>query len=115
MEHLVGYPYTGRFGCFLLVREALMALGKEIPDYTEGLSESARLAVLDARLREHATPVASPERGDVALLRVMGEPCHIGIMVSPKEMLHCMAGTNACIERLESPRWRGRVVGYWRP
>lgn len=115
LEDLVGYPYTGRFGCFVLVREALQRLGKAIPDYTEGLSEDARLAALQDGLARHAVQVDTPERGDVVLLRVAGEPGHIGIMVSPTEMLHCMAGTNACIERINSVRWRGRVVGYWRP
>lgn len=115
IEALVGRPYVEPFGCFLIVREALEMLGKAIPDYTAGLSESARLAALQDGLATHATPVDSPERGDVVLLKVMGEPGHIGIMISPREMLHCMKGTNACIERIDGVRWRGRVLGYWRP
>lgn len=115
MEHLVGFPYRGRFGCFLLVREALQALGKPVPDYTDGLSEHARLAALQDGLARHAVQVDSPHRGDVVLLRVLGEPVHIGIMVNAKEMLHCTQGTNACIEPINGARWRGRVVGFWRP
>lgn len=114
IESLVGHPYEGRFGCFVVVRKALEMLGKHIPDYADGLREEDRLAELQARLAEHTLPVQVPERGDLVLLKVLGEPGHIGIMVSPDEMLHCMGGTDACIERLSSARWRGRVIGYWR-
>lgn len=115
IERLVGRPYVEPFGCFLVVREALEMLGTVIPDYTEGLSESERLAALQDGLARHAEPVESPQRGDVVLLRMLGEGGHIGIMVNPREMLHCVKGTNACIERIDGVRWRGRVLGYWRP
>jgi hypothetical protein len=114
IERLVGHPYQGQFGCFVVVRKALEMLGKHIPDYAEGLREEDRLAELQARLTQHAVPVDDPQRGDVVLIRVMGEPGHIGIMLSASEMLHCMRGTETCIERINSARWRGRVIGYWR-
>lgn len=114
IESLVGAPYQGDFGCFTVVRRALELLGHTIPDYTLGLTECARLAELQARLAQHAAEVAEPRRGDVVLLQVCGEPGHIGIMINSREMLHCMEGTATCIERLSSPRWRGRIVGYWR-
>ena len=114
LEHLVGHPYVGNFGCFVVVRKALESIGKAIPDYSEGLREIDRLAALQTRLAEHGVEVANPERGDVVLLRVMGEPGHIGIMLNPSDMLHCMSGTEACIDRITSPRWKGRIIGYWR-
>ena len=114
IEQLVGSPYRGDFGCFTLVREALEQLGHAIPDYTEGLSETQRLAELQERLAQHAREVTDPQRGDVVLLKVLGEPGHIGIMINAREMLHCMEGVEACLERLDSARWRGRVIGYWR-
>jgi cell wall-associated NlpC family hydrolase len=114
IERLVGEPYVGRFGCFVVARKALEMLGKHIPDYAEGLREEARLAELQKRLQEHAVEVDSPQRGDVVILRVMGQPDHIGVMVDQHQMLHCMDGTNACIERLNSRRWKGRVCGFWR-
>jgi hypothetical protein len=114
MEALVGHPYEGAHGCFVVVRKALEMLGKSIPDYAEGLREIDRLAALQERLTQHGVPVDSPQRGDVVLLRVAGEPGHIGIMLDATDMLHCMGGTNACIERLTSPRWKGRIIGYWR-
>jgi cell wall-associated NlpC family hydrolase len=114
MESLVGHPYVGQFGCFVVVRKALETLGKHIPDYAEGLREIDRLAALQERLAQHAVQVEQPQRGDIVLLRVMGEPGHIGIMLSPDEMLHCMGGTETCIERIHSPRWKGRIIGYWR-
>lgn len=114
LESLVGHPYQGNFGCFVVVRKALEMLGKHIPDYSEGLQEEHRLAALHQRLAEHGYPVDKPERGDVALLKVFGEPGHIGIMLNDREMLHCVGGANTCIERLQSSRWKGRIIGYWR-
>lgn len=114
IESLVGMPYEGNFGCFTIVRKALALLGTAIPDYTDGLSESERLAELQARLTQHAAEVVDPLRGDLVLLKVCGEPGHIGIMVNAREMLHCMEGIDTCIERLDSARWKGRVLGYWR-
>jgi cell wall-associated NlpC family hydrolase len=115
IESLVGHPYEGQFGCFLVVRKALEILGKHIPDYSLGLREIDRMAALLDGLKASAVPVDNPERGDVVLLRISGQPGHIGIMISPDEMLHCMRGVNAVIERVNSARWRGRVIGYWRP
>jgi hypothetical protein len=114
LEHLVGHPYEGRFGCFVVVRKALEMLGKHIPDYAEGLREEDRLAELQARLAQHAVPVEQPQRGDVVLVKVLGEPGHIGIMLNGEEMLHCMGGSETCIDRIKSARWRGRIIGYWR-
>lgn len=114
MECLVGQPYIEPFGCFLIVRRALELLGKHIPDYSNGLSEEHRLSELQSRLKQHAVEVADPQRGDLVLLRALGNPDHLGIMVNEREMLHCMATINTCIEPLASMRWRGRVIGYWR-
>ena len=114
IEELVGTPYQEPFGCFALVREALHRLGKNVPDYTDGLPESRSLEALRDGLARHAELVETPQRGDVVLLRVLGQPGHIGIMLNRREMLHSMAGVNACIERLDSVRWKGRVLEFWR-
>lgn len=114
MECLVGTKYREPFGCFSLVREALALSGKFIPDYADGLTEIEKLEVLREGLAKHSRQVESPQRGDVVLLQVMGQPSHMGIMINEREMLHSMAGINACIERIDSARWRGRVMEFWR-
>lgn len=55
-----------------------------------------------------------PEYGDVGLFKFYGVPTHIGIYLKNDKILHVMRGTNAVIERIESPRLRGRFAGWYR-
>lgn len=58
--------------------------------------------------------IEKPQGGDIVLLKCLGLPTHIGIMIDKKHMLHVMKRTNASIERLDSVIWRDRVLGYYR-
>jgi cell wall-associated NlpC family hydrolase len=54
--------------------------------------------------------------GDLVLIRVSHWPAHIGIIVDPQEQrfLHVRAGTDSCIDRLDSAMWRHRITGFYR-
>ncbi len=67
--------------------------------------------------------------GAVVLFRIAGHPWHVGIVVSPDDghgrgseasarsenwFLHIRRGTDSCLERLDSPRWTNRIVGFYR-
>ena len=54
------------------------------------------------------------EEFDAVLMRIAGEPCHIGIVVRAGTMLHIRRGANAIIERYESIKWRSRIIGFYR-
>jgi len=47
---------------------------------------------------------------NVALLRLQKYPCHVGLMVSSKLMLHVEHGTHAVVEEIDRAPWRGK--GY---
>ncbi len=58
-------------------------------------------------------PTAEPELGDVGLFRVAGMP-HVGLRVSTAQFLHVTKGIDSCIERVDSPAWARRLVGWHR-
>jgi cell wall-associated NlpC family hydrolase len=57
--------------------------------------------------------VSSEQLGDVVLLRVRGQPCHVGVVVARGKFLHSFEGTLSCIERYECPKWARRVEGFF--
>lgn len=57
--------------------------------------------------------IAALALGDVAMFRV-GRQTHIGLVVSRRKMLHCLAGTESCLEDLDSPVWLPRLLGVYR-
>lgn len=57
----------------------------------------------------------SPEQlGDVILLRVRGEPCHVGVVVARGKFLHSFEGTRSCVERYDNLKWCRRILGFYR-
>lgn len=59
-------------------------------------------------------PDELPAAGDVVLFRLYGLPCHVGIYVGEQSILHVRSGVDACVERIDGPTWRPRVVGLFR-
>ncbi len=94
--------------------------GAALPAYADGY--------LDAMDREEVGRLANGERGcwqevaaggerpgDLVLLRICGQPCHVGIVVDRLRMAHNMKSTGPVIERYDRPKWARRVDGFFRP
>lgn len=124
----VGIPYRalGRdeegVDCWGLVRLIYAGrLGVGLPAY-DGRGFSGRASVSDvAALVEsakrtcwHEVPEADAAVPDVVLLRVRGQPIHVGVLVAPKVMLHSLAGHDSAVERLDGLLWSNRIMGFWR-
>jgi cell wall-associated NlpC family hydrolase len=58
--------------------------------------------------------LSSARDGDVALLRVAGAPCHVGVIAGWPWMLHAERGTGAAVDRLDGARWARRLDSVWR-
>jgi lipoprotein Spr len=54
-----------------------------------------------------------PAYGDVVVFNMKGNPCHVGVYVGNNKVLHVMNRSNSVCERLNSPRLKGRVEGYY--
>jgi cell wall-associated NlpC family hydrolase len=52
--------------------------------------------------------------GDGILLRIVGHPMHVGIVISEKYMIHCLPNIGVCIEDYKSRIWRKRIIGFYR-
>ena len=53
--------------------------------------------------------------GDGVLLRVMGRPIHVGVVVARGWMLHIEKNCDSLIERYAGgSRWERRVLGFYR-
>lgn len=55
-----------------------------------------------------------PEELDLVLLRVRGFPWHIGTYVGDKFMINANEGAASCLERVDSVKWKGSILGYWK-
>ena len=126
----VGVPYRmlgrSRDGadCWGLVRLVYAdRLGIALPAYDgrgfrgrASVPDVARL-VADARGAWREVPEVAAAPPDLVLLRVHGQPVHVGLLVAPGIMLHSLAGHDSAVERLDSLAWARRVIGYgrWTP
>lgn len=115
----IGLPYQPR-GCWELVRLFYREeFGIELPGYADEYAKLSRaeqreIATLIRAERSEWQQVVDERRGDAVLLRITGEPSHIGVVVEPGKMLHVFRGNTSCIESYRSPKWARRVDSFWR-
>lgn len=127
----IGLPFRthGRtrdgLDCWGLVRLVLAEQwGLAVPCYGERYRDARRDAgaiareIAAERARWGEVGPGGERPGDVALLRIRGLEAHVGLVVAPADrlMLHIEAdGIGACLEGYDTPLWRHRLVGFWRP
>jgi len=51
---------------------------------------------------------------DLVLLRSMGFPIHVGVVVDHEWMLHIEKGVDSCLEKYNGLIWRNRNMGFYR-
>ena len=125
VERYIGVPYLehGRdlagCDCWGLVRLVLaQQWGVDVPSLTsdyEAVSAATTAALIDEQSAAiNAEKVTDPRPGDIAVIRVVGVPSHVGIVVAPGFVLHVKRGTEALVERLDSPAIVNRLEGFYR-
>lgn len=108
-----GRSYDG-WDCWGLVCVAYRDVyGIVLPTHTGEYRSTRRreeLQDLIARRKAGSWELSDPHRpGDVALVRMMGRDCHVGLMLSDWDMLHVQAGISAVVEPIDRPPWRDRA------
>jgi len=115
---LIGKPFEwggrgpDKFDCYGLVRFLLGRNGVAIPDYPSNengilnslmiLSEMSRFSKCEAYT------------GTIAVFRMDYQgPSHIGLVVERDKFIHIMETTAVVTERLSSPLWKRRTVGFY--
>jgi len=61
-----------------------------------------------------AKPVEEPRSGDIAVVKLAGIPCHVGVYLEPGYVLHAERGKDSCAERVSILSRRARIEGYYR-
>lgn len=90
--------------------------GIELPWYggAEAHADKGVLAELFEQGRAHWLEVRSPDAWDVVLLRLKGRPIHVGLLVSPRTMVHAVERDGVLIEDHDGPTWKHRRLGFYR-
>lgn len=116
---LLGKPFAwgGRgpacFDCYGLVLCILKRAGLNPPEYP---SSEARMvnAVHIIMAMGKWKEVATPEPGVAVVFKMnSGLPTHVGVLVGKDQFIHITEKTDVVVERISSPLWRNRIVGFY--
>jgi len=124
--HYIGLPYKDRgrsrdgLDCWGLVALVLAEqFGVSVPDFSadytsaEDAADVGRL-VRGERGKWWEVPLGMEKPGDVVLFRILGHPCHTGVVIGGNKMLHCFRGWNSVLDDYTRLRWRDRIEGFYR-
>ena len=92
-------------------------LGIKLKSRSEDYSDTNNVETVNGTInneRMEWEDVTKPDMFDVVILSMRGLPMHVGLMVDGKHMIHCQRGVGTCFERLDTLRWKNKVVGYSR-
>lgn len=124
--HYIGLPFRehGRdsagLDCWGLVRLVLAEqFGLAVPSYAHAYTASTREDELGPLIRRESrkwrrVPAGQESCGDIVVLRMRGEPMHVGIVLGDRSMLHIDRRIDSAIEPYSSLRWKDRVIGFFR-
>lgn len=120
----IGLPFQERgrtragVDCWGLYRLVILErLGVTLPLHDLYETTDDRHAIAAAVAGEQVAewqPVTDPLPYDLVLLRIYGQPLHVGLYAGPGLMLHIERGKNAVLERIDRTAWRNRMLGFWR-
>lgn len=129
LQRFVGIPYvahgrvyTGADCWGLICLYYRDMLGIELPAYIaemQGREFRPRGIgpLVDAEREAHWIEATEPREGDVVLMRNGRHHNHVGVYLEGGRLLHSDGeGTSglSCIERLDAPHLRNRIVGFYR-
>lgn len=101
------------FDCLGLAMEVARRLGKKVPNYVSDEAELHRQLGEGAATLADMPQIPLPVPGCIALFRVTPTQHHLGVMIDPYRMLHAFERTGVVIERVHSPQWKRKLIGYY--
>lgn len=121
-QDLIGKPFAWgargpeAFDCWGLVRFALARAGQVVPDYPSNtMGKENAVTMLKAMTEAHWLRAKDVQIGDVVTFRMNERfPTHVGLMIEPDRFLHILVDTHVVTERLSSPLWIRRQMGFYR-
>ena len=122
----VGIPYKPRgrdktigLDCWGLIHIVLKEMfGINVPSYNE-YDESEDWVAMSNTIKRNISDWSKIQSecaraGDVVLIRMRGEPLHVGIVIDSGTMLHILKGINSVVEHYDGIKWQRRVLGIYR-
>ena len=107
------YGRAGRYDCFGLCWEAMRLAGMKIPDYGTRTEPEKIDEYIAKCLARDWQLVEAPEPGCVVLLSLKRPFVnHMGLMIDDRQFLHILPRRRSCIEKINSPQWKHRVMGF---
>lgn len=104
--------------CYGLVRLFLNnELGKNLPDFEDYINPKDREQIQNLIIKNKplisAKQIDTPEEGCIAVFNIRHHPTHLGVYIGNNYILHTMQGSNSLLEKIDSPRLRGRLEGFY--
>lgn len=119
ISDLIGCKFTvhGRsieegFDCYGLAIEILKRAGIELPDVFYCDLENNLKTEKEIRELIKVERIEKPQELCIIVMKVKGEPTHIGIYLSKGNIIHATTNYGVIIEPLS--RWKNRIEGYYK-
>ncbi len=115
-----GRGENNKYDCWgWVVKISKELFNKDLLSYHEDYKHSTHKSVCDLIVKEAEKykPVepGTEREGDLISLRIKGEPFHIAIIIKKGLMSHIASNINACVEQYNTPLWKARIDGIYRP
>jgi cell wall-associated NlpC family hydrolase len=94
-------------------------LNIELPSYTGEYSSAEERKEVSSTINRHrgswkVVDCGKEQFGDIVILKLVGLPLHIGVVLGDKKMIHTLKGSGTIIESYDSRIWQNRIFGFVR-
>ena len=120
-DDLIGIPFRpwGRepaagLDCWGLVMEVYSRLGITLPDLGVDPLNACEVGAQGEKSKSRFVRLDGPEVPCIVLLK--NHPRffnHTGVVVEPGWFMHCLRQTGVIKERLDHPKWKRRIEGFY--
>jgi len=120
LRKYIGLPFD-KYDCWQLIRKIYREqLSVDLPDFKlqyRNPKNGKVIAKLTEYEAEHSwRPALQPQIFDCILIRILGLPWHIGLVVDSERnlMLHTLFGCDSVIEPYNNKLWEPRILAFYR-
>lgn len=84
-------------------------------DYTSTDNHAEMAMVAETEIKGWLSVFPGTEiPGDGILLRMKGQPVHVGVVLERGMFLHVAEGIDSVVEKYRSSKWASRIIGFYR-
>ena len=85
----------------------------ELPHYTYSNNYQKRIS-LEYERDQRWDLVINPVRFDTVVMRIVGDPVHVGVMVDDLRFIHMSSRYGVLMQQISDPRINSRIEGFYR-